>query len=146
MSGATFLLGATAPPASWLDASVSSRPTAVDVQRLAGDEGGVFEIEDPVDDVADLAEPANGLEGGHALVGRVVVHGGLDDSRSDRVDPHATCCVFNGQRAGHGSQSALGEGRQRRGTLAVGVVGEAGGDVDDVAAALGDHLRGLRAV
>src|SRR5438132_12589916 len=34
----------------------------------------------------------------------------------------------------------FGEGRQRGGCLTVGVVDEAGGDVDDVTAPLGDHL------
>ncbi len=29
--------------------------TAVDVWRLAGDERGLFEVDDPFDDVADLA-------------------------------------------------------------------------------------------
>jgi hypothetical protein len=40
------------------------------VVDLDGDERGPFEIEDPVDDVADLAEPANWLEAGDALVRR----------------------------------------------------------------------------
>ena len=35
--------------------SVPSRLAAVDVQGLARDEGGLFQVEDPVDDVADLA-------------------------------------------------------------------------------------------
>ena len=34
----------------------------VDVQDLAGDERGAFEIQDAVDDVADLAHPAEGME------------------------------------------------------------------------------------
>jgi hypothetical protein len=38
-------------------ASVSSDLTAVDVRGLGGDERGLFEIQDPVDDVAYLASP-----------------------------------------------------------------------------------------
>ena len=34
--------------------------TAVDVQDLARDERGSFEVEDPVDDVVDVADPARG--------------------------------------------------------------------------------------
>jgi hypothetical protein len=41
---------------------------------LAGDERCLFEIEDPVDDVADLAHPAKRLKAGHAHVGCEVVH------------------------------------------------------------------------
>ena len=47
-------------------ASVPGGLTAVDVQGLAGDEGGPFEVEDPVDDVADLAQPAERVKRGHA--------------------------------------------------------------------------------
>jgi hypothetical protein len=38
--------------------SVTGGLTAVDVQDLAGDECGPFEVEDPVDNVANLADPA----------------------------------------------------------------------------------------
>jgi hypothetical protein len=58
----------------------------------------------------------------------------------DRGDAHASWCVFGGQRAGHGGESALCLERQRGRRAAVGVVDEAGGDVDYVAAALSDHL------
>jgi hypothetical protein len=39
---------------------VSGSLTAVDVQNLAGDESGLLEIQDSVDDVAYLADPAEG--------------------------------------------------------------------------------------
>ena len=45
-----------------LEASVAGGLTAVDVQDLAGDERGPLEIEDPVDDVADLAQPAERVQ------------------------------------------------------------------------------------
>ena len=56
-------------PRSVLSASVSSGPTTVDVEDLARDECGPFEIQDRVDDVADFAEPAKGVEFGHPLIG-----------------------------------------------------------------------------
>lgn len=45
-------------PSQLIDASVSCCLTAINVQDLSRDEGCPFEIEDPVDDVTDLAEPA----------------------------------------------------------------------------------------
>ena len=41
--------------------------TTVDVQGLAGDKRGTFEVEDPVDDVADLAGPTDGVQRSHRL-------------------------------------------------------------------------------
>jgi hypothetical protein len=48
--------------------SVPGGLTAVDVQGLAGDKAGLFEIEDPVGDVADLADPPDGVKTRQALV------------------------------------------------------------------------------
>jgi hypothetical protein len=62
-------------PWPWrLVASAARRLTAVDMQGLAGDERGPFEIQDPVDDVVDLAQPAKGVKAGEPLVGRELVH------------------------------------------------------------------------
>ena len=49
---------------SGLHASVSGGLPAVDMQSFAGDKCGVFEIEDPVDDIADLSDPADGARPG----------------------------------------------------------------------------------
>jgi len=59
---------------------VPGRLPTVDVQDLAGDEGGPLEIQDAVDDVADLADPAEGVECRQALVRRGVVYGGLSST------------------------------------------------------------------
>ncbi len=56
---------------------MSSGLTAVDVQDLAGDERRPFEIEDPVNDVFELAQPAKGMKAGEAVVGGEVVRGDL---------------------------------------------------------------------
>jgi hypothetical protein len=42
-------------------ASMPGGLAPVDVQNLTGDERGAFEIQDAVDDVADLADPADGF-------------------------------------------------------------------------------------
>ena len=64
--------------------------TPVDVQGLAGDERGLFEIQDRVDDVADLANSADGVKADHVFVGGRVVLRGLDDPRGDGVDSDAS--------------------------------------------------------
>ena len=108
------------------------------MERLPGDKGGLLEIEDAVDDVADFAEPAERVEVRHTGICRVVAR--PDDAERDSVHPNPAGRVLNGQRARHGGQAALGEGRQGGGPLAVGIVHQAGADVDDMAAALRHHL------
>ena len=44
------------------------RLTAVDVQQFAGDKCGALQIEDSVDNVANLAEPTQGVEGRHSRI------------------------------------------------------------------------------
>ena len=41
---------------------------AVDVQGLAGDEGGSFEIEDSLDDVVNLTDTSKGVKGRQGVV------------------------------------------------------------------------------
>jgi hypothetical protein len=65
---------------------------------------------------------------------RGVVHRCPDHPERDRVDTDTPGGVFDRQRSGHGNQAALGQGGQRRGPRAVGVVDEAGADFDDVPA------------
>ena len=69
--------------------SVAGGLPAVDMQDLARDECGPFEIQDPVDDIADLANPAEGVEGGLARVGCGFVQRSPDHSERDGVDPYA---------------------------------------------------------
>jgi hypothetical protein len=51
-----------------LATSVPCGLAAVDVQSLAGDEGGAFEVQDPGDDVVNFADTAEGVKGCHGLV------------------------------------------------------------------------------
>jgi len=76
----------------------------------------------------------------HAFVGRGVVRRCLDHPEGDRVDADAVSCVLGGERARDSVETAFREGGQGRGRRASGVIYEAGCDVDDVAAALDDHL------
>ena len=71
-----------------LDGSVSSGLTSIDMQRLAGDKGGPFEVEDPVDNVADFAEPAERMEICHARIGGGVVPR-PDYPQGDSIHPNS---------------------------------------------------------
>jgi hypothetical protein len=62
---------------------------AVDVQNLTGDKGRSLEIQDSVDDVADLSDVAERVKLAELLVGGDIVRGRVDDAERDRVDAHA---------------------------------------------------------
>jgi hypothetical protein len=71
---------------------------AVDVQDLTGDIGRGLQEKDAVDDVADLADPAERREPvAEVLVVFRRVRGGLDDARGDGVDPDAEGGDLDGQ-------------------------------------------------
>ncbi|SCF82786.1 hypothetical protein GA0115254_118451 [Streptomyces sp. Ncost-T10-10d] len=53
---------------------------AVDVQDLAGDERGLFEVHDRLDDVVDLAHPPERVQRGERAARVVRVHGSADDA------------------------------------------------------------------
>src|SRR5258705_13021771 len=89
--------------------SMAGALAAVDVQDLAGDERGGFEVGDGVDDVADLAHPADRVQTGKDLVGLGRVHRGADDAWGDRVDPDAAGGVLDRQRPGDRVEAAFGK-------------------------------------
>ena len=70
-------LDASAPPAAC--------PPSM-CRYLASDEGGAFEIEDPVDDVAYLRRHGQGDEALRWLVSLGIVQRGLDDTKGDHVN------------------------------------------------------------
>ena len=88
-----------------------------------------------------LAHPTDREQFAESLVVLLGMHRSLDDARRDSVGADATGGVLDRQRLGGGLNAALGQRRQHRRDVGVGVVDEAGGDVDDVAAALREHLR-----
>ncbi len=69
------------------------------------------------------------------VVSLLGVHRSADDAGRHRVDAHAASCVLDGQRPGNRVEAALGQRRERGRDSGVGVVDEAGGDVDHVSAA-----------
>ncbi len=73
--------------------------TTVDVHRLAGDGGGLVEVEDRVGDVANRSAPG-------------------DWARCDRVHAHTAPRELDGQRARDGREAALRQRRERRRWLA----------------------------
>src|SRR5260370_21227269 len=74
--------------------SVAGALPAVDMQGLAGDESSPFEIHDPVDHVTDLAEPAQGADGGHSRVGGGLEPRSPNQSNRHGVDPYAASSVL----------------------------------------------------
>src|SRR5580658_8857975 len=70
-----------------LRGSAPSRLASVDMESLPGHKGGPIEVEDAVDHIADLAEPAQGMKVGHTRIGGEVVTR-PDDPQRDRVHPN----------------------------------------------------------
>src|SRR5579871_1450542 len=99
-----------APEMPGFDASPAGGLTTIDVQRLARDECGAFEIEDGIDDVADLADAAQRVKGIEALVRLGVVGGGPDDAERDGIHAHALRRIFDRQRTAGRHESTLGQG------------------------------------
>jgi len=62
---------------------------AVDVQDLARDKGGLLEVEDAVDHVADVAYPTERVQGFQYRVRIRVMQWGCDGIERDSVDSHA---------------------------------------------------------
>ena len=81
--------------------------TTVNVQGLAGDERRTFEVADPVDDVADLAGPTDGMQRSDRLVGLGTIHRRFDDAQRDGIDSNSSRRTLDRQRAGDGGKSAL---------------------------------------
>ena len=100
-----------------MSGSVSGSLTAIDVQRLPRDERGPLEIENPIDDISDLAHTTKGVQPTQLRIGQRIVRGSLDDAERDRVNPQSARRVLDGQRTGHSDEPAFGKGRQRRGSV-----------------------------
>src|SRR6266403_4472771 len=120
--------------------SVARALPAIDVEGLAGHEGGRFEIEDGVHDVGDLAHSAARVEAGERLMRLDGMHRRLDDAGSDRVHPDAALRVFDRQRPRGGIEASLRQGCEHGGDVRVRVVYQARRDLDDMAAAALLHL------
>jgi hypothetical protein len=60
---------------------------AVDMEDLAGHKAGGFEVEDCLDDVADLAHALHRVERGQEFVVLQPMHRGLDDAGGHGIHP-----------------------------------------------------------
>src|SRR6476659_7031857 len=89
--------------------SVSCTLATIHMQDLAGDEAGILQIEDRVDDVVDLAETTDRMQCRQGVVGRRIVHRGADYPERDSVTADTAAGVFDRQRLGHRVQPALGQ-------------------------------------
>src|SRR5947209_11418087 len=121
--------------------SMPGRLAAVDVECLPRDERGPLQVEDPVDDVANLSHPTERVNGGRAVVRCGVVHRRLDHSERDRIDADAAFRIFDRQRASDRVQPAFGQRSESRGDRADRVVDETRRHVDDMTGALVSDLR-----
>ena len=68
------------------------------MQELAGDEGGILQIKDRVDDVVDLAETTDRMQFRQGVVGRRIVHRRADCPEGDSVRANAAAGIFDRQR------------------------------------------------
>src|SRR5258707_7949692 len=89
--------------------SVAGALAAVDVKGLPGDEGGVFQKQDRVDDVSDFSHASDWMQVRKELVSFGSMHRRLDDTGSNGVNPDALLCVLDRQGLRGGAQSAFGQ-------------------------------------
>ena len=64
----------------------------------AGDEAGILQIEDRVDDVVDLAETTDRMQFRQGVVGRRIVHRRADYPEGDSVTADTAAAIFDRQR------------------------------------------------
>src|SRR5260370_19333044 len=95
--------------------SVAGALAAIDVNGLAGDEGGAFQEQDRVDDVSDFSHASDWMQVRKEFVSFGSMHRRLDDAGSNGVDPNALLCVLDRQRLRGGAQTPfLQRGEDRR--------------------------------
>ena len=121
-------------------ASMAGALAAVDVEHFAGHKAGPFEVEDRVDDIGNLAQPADWLQSSEVRVLLDGMHWRLDVARRDRVHSDAAFGILDCQRFRRGIQATLRERRQHGGYASDGVLGEGRGYLYNMAAALLLHL------
>ena len=77
--------------------SVTGALTAVDVDGLPGDEGGVLQKQDRVHDIPDFTHVSHRMQAGKELVSFGSMHWRLDHAGSNGVDPNALLCILDRQ-------------------------------------------------
>ena len=91
---------AAAGAAAWAAAPFGSMTGAlatVDVQDLSGDEGGVFQKHDCVDDVLDFSHASDRMHLRKELMRFGSVHRRLHDTGSYGINPNSLFCVLDRQ-------------------------------------------------
>src|SRR5258706_15204018 len=134
------LVVGSAPRSGAGASSVAGALAAIDVNGLAGDEGGAFQEQDRVYDVSDFSHASDWMQVCKEFVSFGSMHRRLDDAGSNGVDPDALLCVLDRQRLRGGAQSAFGQRGEDRRNDAVRVVDEAGRDLHDVTRTLLQHF------
>ena len=65
------------------------------MQDLAGDEAGILQIEDRVDDVVDLSEATDRMQFGQGVAGRRIVHRRANHPERDSIHSNAAASIFD---------------------------------------------------
>ncbi len=106
------------------------------MEDFAGHERRTLQIEDGIHDVRHLTHVAHGMESAERLVNFERMHRRLDDTQRHCVHADAALGIFDREALGRRVEAALGERRQHRRHVRIGVVDQARRDLDDMAAAL----------
>src|SRR5216684_4059119 len=91
-------------------------------------------------DFLDFTDPADRVKTFEKLQGLGLMHWSVDDARGDSVYANAVLCVLDGECARHRIQAALNHDLNGRPYTSNGLVNEGGGDIDDAAVFLPQHL------
>jgi hypothetical protein len=86
-------------------ASAACGLATVNVEVLASNESGPFQVQDPFDDIVNFPDTAQRVKGSEGLVAFWVLQRGLDDAKGNYVYSHPAGRVFHGQRPGHSRQN-----------------------------------------
>ena len=105
---------------------------AVDVKDFTGNKLGFFKEDDGMDNLVYVPQASHRMQSRKLRVCFYRVHRGLDDARRHGVDPDTTACVFGGVGLCGRIQSALCQCGEHRRHVCARLVGQSGGDVDDM--------------
>src|ERR1700761_3812755 len=78
--------------------SVTGALTAIDMNGLPGDEGGVLQKQDRVHDIPDFTHASHRVQLRQVLMCFGSMHWRLDHAGSNGVDPNALLCIFDRKR------------------------------------------------
>src|SRR5580658_753642 len=82
--------------------------TAVHVQHLPGDGTSFRQINNSVSDLLRVGDCSHRRKGFQEVLGILLVHWSVDDSRGDRIEADVFLRVFIGKTEGNGIEATLG--------------------------------------